>query len=65
MRRIINSSLASQVIKALKDCQADIISLQEVDIGCARSAGRDTGKLFKKEQANVRISRTRSCISFA
>ena len=48
MRRIINSSLALQVIKALKDCQADIISLQEVDIGCARSAGHDTGKLFKQ-----------------
>ena len=65
MRRIINSSLALQVIKALKDCQADIISLQEVDIGCARSAGHDTGKLFKQEEANVQNFRSRSCISFA
>ena len=32
-----------QVIEALKECKADIIALQEVDIGCDRSAGLDTG----------------------
>ena len=33
-----------QVIQALKDCKADIIALQEIDIGCKRSGELDTGE---------------------
>jgi hypothetical protein len=32
------------VIAELEACDADIIALQEVDIGCDRSGGEDTGK---------------------
>ena len=32
------------MITELAACNADIITLQEVDIGCDRSGGEDTGK---------------------
>ena len=32
------------IIKELKDINADIISLQEMDVGCERSDSRDTGE---------------------
>ena len=32
------------VIAELAACNADVIALQEVDIGCDRSGGEDTGR---------------------
>lgn len=32
------------IVEELKQIDADIISLQEVDVGCDRSDGADTGK---------------------
>ena len=32
------------VIAELAACDADVIALQEVDIGCDRSGGEDTGR---------------------
>ena len=34
-----------QIVQALKQIEADVIALQEVDIGCERSDSIDTGTL--------------------
>lgn len=42
----IGYGVSLQVIKILKSSNADIISLQEVDINCKRSKNRNCGMVF-------------------